>query len=160
VNSLARFAIGFLVLALPQVSKAACVQARVANLYKSPRSSAAKSWEAVIYTPLRLAKNKSKNKDWARVFDLDGKAHWIETKDLTTHFSCATVNVKSSQLFQKTNEAYVPIVNLPLVRTVSFKIVSEEAEWLNLEDALGNTYWGKKSDFWRPDAKPEGKSKH
>lgn len=65
------------------------------------------------------------------------------------------MKAQKSSLYKKENEAYQEISDLPLVKRTSFKLLSQNKDWLELQDAQGNTYYGKANDFWiSSEAKP------
>jgi len=138
--------LAILTLLLAGSATAACVKVPQANLRKSPGTQYEKSWEVYKYMPL---KPLGQNGDWYQVEDIDGDTHWILSRLLTTEIKCAAskvdkLNVRSGP---GTEHARTPLSQVD--KYYSSKGISEQGEWVEVEDEVKNQGWVSKSLIWQ-----------
>ena len=127
------------------IASGICVDQDQAKLRKGPGTVWPITWEVVRYFPL---KKLSKQSGWYRVEDVDGVKHWIREDLVTSKFTCATI--KDEFAFLRTG----PGKNFPKVpaqkgeKYLSFRVVSEKADWIKIEDTEGDQAWVQKDLVW------------
>lgn len=138
---------------LPDLSRAACVDAQQTKLRSAPSRSAKVTWVVGKFMPLVALEKKGQ---WSKVRDLDGEIHWVETRDLSTKYQCVVVKVGASVL-RKGPATSEPKASAGLAeRYMAFKridyLLEEEPpeNWYKVVDEVGREAWVQQNHVWRP----------
>lgn len=124
-----------------------CVTASRAKLRTAPTTSSKVTWEVGRNMPLqRIAVAKG----WSQVKDLRGQTHWVISKNVSAHESCAVVRVRTAALHKGPKQGD-PRADFKVAdRYTPFKKVDREGTWVRLEDEYRGSYWTRDSNVWIP----------
>jgi SH3-like domain-containing protein len=124
---------------------ALCVKVSEANLRSGPGTSYKKTWEVFKYMPLKKVKTQG---SWYKVKDMDGDAHWINSRLVTDKFECAAVKKDKTNARKGPGTNYKQTFFSPLMKYDAFKVLKQENSWVNVEDEFGASGWIFRSLVW------------
>jgi len=125
-----------------------CVMSEGAKLYARADLGAPVVSEPPVNTPL-IGLNDKIAGDWVQVQDRDGQKAWSPKKQLTTAWSCLSIDVPKTSLRKGPGEKF------PLARphfankSQSFKDLGGEDGWTQVEDRKGRKFWVNIDDVWK-----------
>lgn len=117
------------------------------TLHKGPSSKEAISWKVGKYMPFLKLSTK---KGWAKLQDLEGVVHYARATELSSRTRCVVVKTNVAGLHREPSSK-APAADFKTVdRFTPFKRVSDQSEWIQVEDEAGHQAWIHESQVWKP----------
>ena len=135
-----------LILILPTISQALCVNVKKANLRSGPSTKKQISWEVFKYMPLQKIKKQG---SWYKVKDFEGDFHWVFKTIITSKYKCAVVKASKANLRTGPGTKFKKADDLPSVdKYTVFKLSKIKGKWAKVTDSFGDSYWISRKLVW------------
>lgn len=123
-----------------------CVSVPKTNLRAAPSTGAKVTWVVGRNMPLQ---RMGREAGWSKVRDLRGQTHWVISKNLSSHESCAVVRVRTATLHKiPRNPERADFRQAD--RYTAFKKTDREGGWVRLEDEYKGSFWTRDTNVWIP----------
>jgi len=137
-NIFAAYVVFFLLFVFYNDADALCVTVSEANLRSGPGTKYEKTWEVFKYMPFKKLSQKG---NWYKVQDVDGDAHWIYRKLVSSKFECAVVKVDKANIRSGPGTQFDKKYFSPSLKYDSYKVLARKGEWVKVLDEFGETGW-------------------
>ncbi len=117
------------------------------TLRKGPGEKNAVSWKVAKFMPFLRVERKS---GWAKVQDLEGEEHWAKNSELTGAIRCVVVKTTTAILRKEANSGASPLDFKTVDRYTPLKRLSNDREWVQIEDETGRQGWVHETNVWKP----------
>jgi len=134
-------------LAVGGSASALCVDSDYANLRSGPGTNFSKTWEVYRYMPFKEVEKKGV---WHKVKDVDGEAHWIYGKLVSSNYRCAVVKKEKANVRIGPGTEYKETGYSPVLRYYSFKVLEVKGDWVKVVDQDNDEGWIYGPLLWMP----------
>ena len=134
-----------IVLFIPLISHALCVNAPLANLRSGPGKKYKTVWQVYQYMPMEKISSLG---NWYRVKDIDGYTEYVYKPLVTSRYRCAAVWSKTANIRTGPGIGYPEKFRENATEYDSFMVLKIKGSWVKVRSDYDQTGWISRGLLW------------